>query len=175
MEAVTAEPAALSGMDSDPAAAINGASKQFVTFTLGELEYGVDIMAVREIRGWQPTTRIPNSPEHMRGVTNLRGVIVPNFDLRAKFGMGETEPQPTHVVVLVAVGERIIGILVDAVSDILTVPTSQISPVPEGTQPGRDKWLCGLTSTANRMVSILDLDAMFQGDDLADLTEDAPA
>ena len=174
MEAVTTEPGTPTGTESDPGATANGTTKQFVTFTLGDLEYGVDIMAVREIRGWQPTTRIPNAPDHMRGVTNLRGVIVPNFDLRAKFGMGDTEPLPTHVVVLVAVGERIIGILVDAVSDILTVPSNQISPVPEGTQPGRDKWVCGLTSTEGRMVSILDLDAMFRADDLADLTDDTP-
>lgn len=172
MDSVEAGDAALTGgRDAGDEAGPDTDHKQFVTFTLGDLEYGVDIMAVREIRGWQPTTRIPNSPDYMCGVTNLRGVIVPNFDLRARFGMGETEPNNTHVVVLVAVGTRIMGILVDSVSDILTLPGDQISPVPEGTQPGRDKWLSGLTSTKGRMVSILDLEALFGEEGLAQRSE----
>lgn len=172
MDSIEAGDAALpGGRDNGEEAGPDSDYKQFVTFTLGDLEYGVDIMSVREIRGWQPTTRVPNSPDYVRGVTNLRGVIVPNFDLRARFGMGETEPNNTHVVVLVAVGARIIGILVDSVSDILTLPSDQISAVPEGTQPGRDKWVSGLTSTEGRMVSILDIDALFGEEGVAQRSE----
>ncbi len=102
--------------------------QQFITFTIGEEEYAVDIMAVREIKGWIDVTKLPNQPEYMRGVLNLRGVIVPIFDLRCRFGGGVTEATAIHVMVIVAVGGRIMGILVDTVSDILSVNTAEILP-----------------------------------------------
>ena len=92
------------------------AVKQFVTFTIGEEEYGVDIMMVREIKGWSPTTTLPNSPPYVRGVINLRGIIVPIFDLRMRFGMGLNEPGATHVVIIVKIGARTVGLLADGVS-----------------------------------------------------------
>lgn len=94
---------------------------QFITFTIGEEEYGVDIMDVREIKGWTQATRLPNSPNYVRGVVNLRGIMVPVLDLRARFGMGRTEVTKTHVVVIVTVEKRVLGLLVDAVSDILSM------------------------------------------------------
>ena len=119
---------------------------QFITFKVGEEEYGVDIMRVREIKGWTETTSLPNSPAYMRGVLNLRGTIVPIYDLRARFGLGETAATSVHVIVIVAVRERLIGILVDAVSDILTVAIADIRAVPE-TERGLDqKFLSGLVS-----------------------------
>ena len=81
-------------------------TQQFITFTLGSEEYGIDIMVVREIKGWTETTMIPNAPTHVRGVINLRGVIVPIFDLRARFGMGLTATTTMHVVIIVATGTR---------------------------------------------------------------------
>ena len=92
-------------------------TQQFITFTLGSEEYGIDIMVVREIKGWTETTMIPNAPTHVRGVINLRGVIVPIFDLRARFGMGLTATTTMHVVIIVATGTRTIGLLVDTVSE----------------------------------------------------------
>ena len=142
---------------------------QFVTFKVGHEEYGVDIMRVREIKGWTETTSLPNSPAYMRGVLNLRGTIVPIYDLRARFGLGETAATSVHVIVIVAVRERLIGILVDAVSDILTVAAAEIRPVPE-TERGRDqKFLSGLVSFERRMVALLELERMF------DLTADHDA
>ncbi len=101
---------------------VGGANSiQLIAFSIGEQAYGVEITTVREIRAWNGATPLPNTKEFVRGVVNLRGTIVPIFDLRARFGAGVTEATKTHVVVVLAVGEKWIGILVDAVSDILTV------------------------------------------------------
>src|ERR1700759_397963 len=93
----------------------SGDSLQFLTFSVNGEEYGVDIMTVREIKGWTETTRLPNTPACMRGVMNLRGLIIPIFDLRARFTETLTEANANHVVIILAVDERNIGILVDAV------------------------------------------------------------
>src|ERR1700759_4836176 len=105
--------------------------QQFLTFTVQGAEYGVDIMTVREIKGWTETTRLPNSPDYMRGVMNLRGLIIPIFDLRARFGKGLTQADVKNVVIILAVTGRNIGILVDSVSDILTVDPGEIKAAPE--------------------------------------------
>src|SRR6185369_8463900 len=109
----------------------NGETSQFLTFTVMNEEFGVDIMTVREIKGWTETTRLPNTPDFMRGVMNLRGLIIPIFDLRARFSRAQTEANSSHVVIILALEERNIGILVDSVSDILTVPTTEIKPTPD--------------------------------------------
>src|SRR3954471_20136663 len=93
------------------------ATRQFLTFTVMNEVFGVDIMTVREIKGWTETTRLPNAPEFMRGVMNLRGLIIPIFDLRTQFHRGLTDATAKHVVIILAVGERNIGVLVDTVSD----------------------------------------------------------
>ncbi len=108
-----------------------GAVKQFISFRIGGEEYAIDIMAVREIKGWTETTSLPNQPQHILGVMNLRGTIVPVFDLRRRFGMGLTEASRSHVVIIVAVLDRIVGLLVDAVSDILTIDSSEIARCPK--------------------------------------------
>jgi purine-binding chemotaxis protein CheW len=140
-------------------------SQQFITFTLDAQEYGVDIMVVREIKGWTETTTIPNSPRHVRGVINLRGIIVPIFDLRARFGMGMTEPTRMHVVVIVHTGGRTVGLLVDAVSDIITVTPGEIRPVPDMGIAGDDRFLDGLVALDARMVTLVSLDGLFAADD----------
>ena len=150
--------------DADPVAAdapASGETLQFVTFAVGEEVYAVDIMRVREIKGWTEVTRLPNQPDYMRGVLNLRGVIVPIFDLRCRFGQGLTEATATHVVVIVAVAERIVGILVDTVSDILTVSSDEIRPVPELESRDDRDFLDGLASSGERMVALLNLDELF--------------
>jgi purine-binding chemotaxis protein CheW len=136
-------------------------TKQFITFTLGQEEYGIDIMVVREIKGWTETTMIPNAPSHVRGVINLRGVIVPIFDLRARFGMGLTTPTKMHVVIIVAAGTRTIGLLVDTVSDIISVDPKAIRPVPEMGLPTDDQFLDGLVALEERMVTLVSLAGLF--------------
>lgn len=147
--------------------------RQFISFTIGDEEYGVDIMAIREIKGWTVSTELPNTPPYIRGVINLRGAIVPILDLRARFGRGVTVTSPRHVIIVVAVGSRVAGILVDAVADILAVSADEIQPPPqiERTDIG---FLTGLVTVEGRMVALLDLDHVFAFDDL-DLTDGVAA
>lgn len=146
--------------------AAKGPSMQFLTFTVGEEEYGVDIMSVREIRGWAETTRLPNSPSYMRGVINLRGIIIPIFDLRSRFGMGTTEAHEKNVVIILAVGERTIGILVDTVSDILTINAGEIKPAPSMETNIDDAYVDGLISVDERMVVLLEINNLFDNETL---------
>ncbi len=138
------------------------ATRQFITFTLGAQEYGVDIMLVREIKGWSETTSLPQAPPYVRGVINLRGVIVPIFDLRARFDMGATVPTRTHVVIIVTSGSRTTGLLVDAVSDIIAVQPDQIRPVPEIGLTAEDRFLEGLVSMDDRMVTLVCLEGLIR-------------
>jgi len=133
-------------------------ARQFITFTLDAAEYGVDIMAVREIKGWSVTTAIPNAPRFINGVINLRGVIVPIMDLRARFGMDLTIPTPMHVVIIIATGARTTGLLVDAVSDIISVAPGAVRPIPDMGQGTRENVLAGLVALNDRMVSLVSLD-----------------
>lgn len=142
------------------------ANLQFITFRVGKEEYGVDIMVVREIKGWAPATRLPNSPHFVRGVINLRGIMVPIYDLRARFGGGETEITRTHVVIIVKVGERMFGVLVDAVSDILTITEDQIKPAPEMDSTVDSAYLRGLITIKDRMVALLVLEKLFTTSDV---------
>ena len=147
------------------AATQKGIARQFLTFTVEREEYGVDIMTVREIKGWTETTRLPNAPEFMRGVMNLRGLIIPIFDLRTRFNRGLTEATAKHVVIILAVGERNIGILVDTVSDILDASADQIKPAPNSDARGDTQldanFISGLISLEDRMVVLLNVDHLF--------------
>ncbi len=161
--------ATLGSIRGDVVAAANTNEEQYVTFTVGNEEYGVNILSVREIRGWTPESRLPNLPDYVRGVINLRGIIIPIFDLRARFGGGTTEVTKRHVVVVVQVGERTRGILVDAISDILAITHDQIKPPPtlESTMV-ESQYLSGLFTAENRMVTLLDVARLFAvetGDD----------
>ncbi|GIX15496.1 MAG: chemotaxis protein CheW [Paracoccaceae bacterium] len=150
------------GFDSpDAQAASSGRSRQYVTFLVGDRVYGVDINQVREIRQWTPTTILPNQPHFTRGVLNLRGTIVPVHDLRARFSGTLTEATETHVVVIAAIGEQTVGVLVDAVSDIITVSTDDIRPVPASAAESDLAAIQGLVSTEDSMVALLDLAALF--------------
>ncbi len=137
---------------------------QFLTFTLGQEEYGVDIMMVREVKGWAETTRLPNMPSYMRGVLNLRGIIIPIFDLRARFGGNITEATEKHVVVILAVGSRTIGLLVDTVSDILTVSSADIKGAPENQTNAPEKFVSGLLAFDGRMVVLLHIEVLLSAD-----------
>jgi purine-binding chemotaxis protein CheW len=134
---------------------------QFISFRIGEEEFAIDIMAVREIKGWTETTVLPNQPEYLLGILNLRGLIVPIFDLRCRFGMGLTTATRAHVVIIVSVMERTVGLLVDAVSDILTVQGSEIRPIPDMERTGSARFLSGIITRNENMVVVLSLEALF--------------
>jgi purine-binding chemotaxis protein CheW len=154
---------------SDTSVRAGTATRQLITCTLGSSEYGIEIMAVQEIKGWSPTTAIPQAPAWVRGVINLRGVIVPILDLRARFGMAPTEPTSMHVVVIVQTGGRTMGILVDAVSDIISVGPDDIRPVPEMNMESSEHLLSGLVPLDRGMVSLVCLDALMAMPDGASL------
>lgn len=145
-----------------------GGTRQFISFTIGDEEYGVDIMAIREIKGWTASTELPNTPQYMRGVINLRGAIVPIFDLRSRFSGGLTQASARHVIIVVSVHERVIGILVDAVADIITVSAADIQPVPELDHHDHSGFLTGLVTVDGRMVALLDLHQLFDIELVAD-------
>lgn len=150
----------------------SGEQCQFLTFSVANEEYGVDIMTVREIKGWTDVTRLPNSPECMRGVMNLRGLIIPIFDLRARFQREMTAANASHVVIILAVKERNIGILVDGVSDILTVAGSEVKPAPQIEGQAQNDYITGLISLDSRMVVLLAVEHLFDTKQLI-LTEAA--
>ncbi|MGE5478066.1 MAG: chemotaxis protein CheW [Bacteroidales bacterium] len=135
----------------------NSAPRQFISFTIGDEEYGVDIIAIREIKGWTPATALPETPGYVRGVIDLRGAIIPILDLRARFTGALTTPSTRHVIMVVNVENRDLGLLVDAVADILTVTPGSIQPVPELESGHRNETLSGIVSVDGRMVALLDL------------------
>jgi purine-binding chemotaxis protein CheW len=157
------DPSTLAGFAQDDLdrTAVGENQQQFITFTLGAEEYGIDIMVVREIKGWSDTTMIPNAPPHVRGVINLRGVIVPIFDLRARFGQGLTATTRMHVVIIVAAGTRTVGLLVDTVSDIISINPKAIRPVPDMCLPTEDQYFEGLVAIEARMVTLVSLAGLF--------------
>jgi purine-binding chemotaxis protein CheW len=134
--------------------------RQFVSFMVGDQYYCVDIMAVREIKAWTGTTSLPNSQAYIRGVINLRGTIVPVLDLRMRFGQGLTDPTPSHVVVIVAVGETQSGLLVDGVSDIVTVPRRDIAVLPDLEGEERNPFFDGLITGQDNLLAVIALDQL---------------
>jgi purine-binding chemotaxis protein CheW len=133
------------------------APTQFISFAIGDDQYGVDIMAVREIKGWSEITHLPKQPEYVRGVLNLRGVIVPIIDLRCRFGQGVTEATPLHIVIIVQVGSRPVGLLADRVLDIVSFEPTQVQPVPRIAQASRVDFLSGLVTVDGAMLALIDL------------------
>jgi len=133
-------------------------SHEFITFEIGDRRLGIDIMAIREIRAWSPATPLPNSPPHVRGVVNLRGVVLPVLDLSQRLGWGATEPSGRHVIIVVRIGEQLQGIIVDAVSDIVTLGPDQLQPVPDVGQTQSAAFLDGIATIDGRLIMILGLD-----------------
>jgi purine-binding chemotaxis protein CheW len=140
-------------------------SRQLITFQLGEQYLGVDIMAIREIRAWSPTTMLPHVPEHVRGVVNLRGTVLPVIDLSARLGWGLTEPSARHVIIVVRIGEQLQGLIVDAVNDIVSIPEASIQPPPDLGHDTTANYLDGLAPVEDRMVMVLNLERL-AGDEL---------
>src|SRR5262245_60339064 len=135
----------------------NADVSQFISFAIGDDQYGVDIMSVREIKGWSQITRLPRQPDYMRGVLNLRGVMVPIIDLRCRFGQGMTEATPLHVVIVVQIGASHVGLLADRVLDIVAVDVAQVQPVPRVAQGSRVDFLSGLVTIESGMIALIDL------------------
>ena len=129
----------------------------FISFAIGDEQYGVDIMAVREIKGWSSVTHLPNQPDYVRGVLNLRGVMVPIVDLRCRFGQGNTETTPLHVVIIVQIDGRQVGLLADRVLDIVSFEPSQVQPVPRIANGLRASFLAGLITIDDAMLAVVDL------------------
>ncbi len=144
---------------------------QFLTFVLAGEEYGVDILRVQEIKGWDAVTHIPNTPEYIRGVMNLRGTIVPIIDLRIRFNMEKLEYGPVTVVIVLRVdnpeGSRIMGIVVDGVSDVYNVSESDIKPSPDFGSSVNTAFVKGLATVDEKMVIIMDIDQLLNSDELA--------
>jgi purine-binding chemotaxis protein CheW len=130
---------------------------QFISFAIGGDQYGVDIMAVREIKGWSEITHLPRQPDYMRGVLNLRGAMVPIIDLRCRFGQGTTETTPLHVVIVVQIGPRMVGLLADRVLDIISFEASQVQTVPRVTEDSRIDFLSGLVMVDSAMVALINI------------------
>jgi purine-binding chemotaxis protein CheW len=134
--------------------------RQLITFEIGDRRLGIDIMAVREIRAWSPATPLPNVPAHVRGVVNLRGVVLPVLDLRRRLGWGTTEPGGRHVIIVVRVAGQLQGLIVDAVSDIVTLNTDDIQPVPDVGEASAAAFLEGIATVSERLIMILGLERL---------------
>jgi purine-binding chemotaxis protein CheW len=130
---------------------------QLISFAIGDDQYGVDIMAVREIKGWTEITHLPRQPDYVRGVLNLRGVIVPIIDLRCRFGQGLTQATPLHIVIIVQIAAKPVGLLADRVLDIVSLEESQVQPVPRIANVQRLNFLSGLVTVEGAMIALIDL------------------
>lgn len=142
-------------------------TNEFLTFRLGGEEYGMDILKVKEIRGHDPVTRIANSPAFIRGVINLRGTIVPIVDLRSKFNLGQAEDQKQSVVIILNVAQRVVGIVVDAVSDVIALTADQIKPAPDFGGSLSTDYIRGLGSVDERMLILVDIERLMTSEDMS--------
>lgn len=149
----------------DPTAK-SGASRELISFRIGEQEFCVDIMVVREIRGWTPATPLPRSPSFLRGVINLRGAVLPIVDLAARLGFEATDPTQRHVIIVAQIERQVVGLLVDAVSDILTVSDDIVQPPPDVASEMVRNFVQGLLAIEGRMISLISLDRILPNADL---------
>ena len=140
--------------------------REFLSFRLGAEEYGIEILKVQEIRGWEQPTTIANTPAFIKGVINLRGIIVPIVDLRLKFRLGEAKYDEFTVVIILSVARRVVGVVVDAVSDVLTLSPGQIKPAPEFSAALETQFITGLGTIEERMLILLDIEKLMTGKDM---------
>ena len=153
-------------------AAASADMSEFISFAIGDDHYGVDIMAVREIKEWSNVTPLPKQPDYVRGVLNLRGVMVPIIDLRCRFGQGVTEATPMHIVIIVQIEGRQVGLMGDRVLDIVSFEASKVQPVPKVATGARNSFLSGLITIDGAMIALIDLPNLLamQPDDTVDLS-----
>ncbi|EHJ94136.1 chemotaxis protein CheW [Vreelandella boliviensis] len=157
----------MSQANSGAVLAAEAENREFLVFSLGDEEYAIDILKVQEIRGYENVTRIANAPDFIKGVTNLRGVIVPIVDLRIKFHFETVEYGGQTVVIVVNVADRVVGIVVDGVSDVMTLTPDQIKPAPEFGVTLSSDFLSGLGSLDDRMLVLVDIDKLLTSDEMA--------
>jgi len=131
---------------------------EFISFSIGDDQYGVEIMSVREIKGWSGVTHLPKQPDYVRGVLNLRGVMVPIIDLRCRFEQGTTQATPMHVVIIVQIGDRLVGILADRVLDIVSFESDKIQKVPHVGHGSQADFLSGLITIDDELIALIDLE-----------------
>ena len=143
-------------------------AREFLTFRLGDESYGIEILKVQEIRGYETPTALANAPEFIKGVINLRGDIVPILDLRIKFQMPQASYDEFTVVIILNVAGRVVGVVVDSVSDVLTLAAGTIRPTPEFSSATFDtRYITGLGSVDGRMLILLDIEKLMTGADMA--------
>ena len=148
--------------------AIDQAASEFLTFRLGDESYGIEILKVQEIRGYETPTVIANAPAFIKGVINLRGVIVPVLDLRVKFRLPQATYDEFTVVIILNVVGRVVGVVVDSVSDVLTLPVDLVRSTPEFASATFDtKYITGLATVDDRMLILLDIERLMTGADMA--------
>ena len=149
-----------------PPGALAAQPLEFLAFTLGQEEYGVDIQKVQELRGYDAVTRIANAPEHIKGVVNLRGIIVPIIDMRIKFNLGTPTYDQFTVVIILNIASRVMGMVVDSVSDVITLSPEQVKPAPEMGAVLDADYLIGLGTLDDRMLILVDLEKLMTSEDM---------
>jgi len=142
-------------------------SQEYLTFVLADESYGIDILKVQEIRGYDAVTKIANTPEFIKGVVNLRGLIVPIVDLRIKFGLGNVEYNEFTVVIILNLGTRIVGIVVDGVSDVMNLRGNQVRTVPDIVSSIDTKYITGLATVEDKMFILVDIEQLMTSQEMA--------
>ena len=147
-------------------AAGDGAGNEYLAFTLGREEYGIDILRVQEIRGYETVTRIANAPDFIKGVVNLRGTIIPIVDMRIKFNLGTPTYDQFTVVIILNIAGRVVGMVVDSVSDVTTLAPEQVRPAPEISTVFDTDYLIGLGTIDERMLILVDIDKLMSSSEM---------
>jgi purine-binding chemotaxis protein CheW len=142
------------------------AGQEFLAFTLGSEEYGIDILKVQEIRGYEAVTRIANAPDFVKGVINLRGIIIPVVDMRIKFRLGTPVYDQFTVVIILNIGGRIVGMVVDSVSDVTTLLPEQVRPAPDMGASFNSDYMIGLGTIDERMLILVDIDKLMSSGEM---------
>src|SRR3990167_213187 len=161
-------------MQANEGQAVTSGGRELLTFTLGNEEYGIDILKVQEIRGYDAVTTIANAPEFIKGVINLRGIIVPIIDMRIKFHLGNVTYNQLTVVIILNVANRVVCIVVDGVSDVITLTAEQLKPAPEFSSSLDTQYITGLGKIDDRMIIVVDIEKLMTSRDM-ELVEMAAA
>lgn len=144
-----------------PSAKADGHSlHELIAFRIGAQEFCVDVMSIREIRGWTPATPLPATPDFMRGVINLRGTVLPIIDLAARLGFPPAEPTARHAIIVTQIGSQIVGLLVEGVSDIFNVADDAIQPTPNVASELAKRFVRGVIPIDNRLISVIAIDSI---------------
>ena len=141
-------------------------ANEFLTFRLGGEEYGIEILKVQEIRGYDSITHIANSPDYIKGVINLRGIIVPIIDMRIKFNLAHAAYDQFTVVIILTVAGRVMGVVVDGVSDVITLADDQIRQTPGLGSAIETQYIMGLGTVDERMLILIDIEKLMSGSDI---------